>query len=353
MNILFVYYIPSGGVETLNRQRARALRGAGFNAHILYYQWGAGIQNADETPVFITNNDIEIKQILDNGQYDVIVVTTDHQTFAKFRMLGYTGKFVLEIQGYGPQHVAWQALSDAAPVINRHASALLQPNTPHIGTIFQTIYPHIPQFNFNNCFDSDNFTYHSLPRHPNPILAWIGRIEDNKNWREFIAIGSHMAALVPNIELWMFEDPSLANPYERVEFEQMISQPPLVDRLKLYANVPNAKMQEMFSIIGDSGGMLISTSKVEGAPYCILEAMSCRCPVLATNSDGVTSSIIPNVTGQFYPLGNIAQAVAEAMELMVNTQRREQMRNTAQHHVKTEFHTSLYTSRFIQMLYAI
>ncbi|WP_376768255.1 glycosyltransferase [Paenibacillus alginolyticus] len=46
------------------------------------------------------------------------------------------------------------------------------------------------------------------------------------------------------------------------------------------------------------GGSLYSTSKVEGAPYSILEAMSCRCPVLTSDSDGVSSAVIHNQTGK-------------------------------------------------------
>ncbi|MFB9329634.1 glycosyltransferase family 4 protein [Paenibacillus aurantiacus] len=353
MNILFVYYIPSGGVETLNRQRCLALREAGINAHCLYYQWGAGMQNAGDLPIFVTSNDITIKQILDAGKYDVVIVTTDHQTFPRFRMMGYRGKFILEIQGYGPQRVAWEKLTEAAPIINSHVSGLLNPKTPHISTIFQTLYPHIPQFQFNNCFDASSFTYQSLPKLPNPVIAWIGRIEDNKNWREFLQVGASIAAIRPEVQLWMFEDPSLANPVEREAFTQMIGTLNLSNRLTIRANVPNAEMQQVFSKIGDSGGMLISTSKVEGAPYGILEAMSCRCPVLSTSSDGVSSSIYHNETGKFYSLGNIEHAVKEALELMYHVGLREHIRTHAQRHVLAEFNPSLYTSRFVNMLSVI
>lgn len=354
MNILFVYYVPSGGMETLNRQRSRTLRDAGINAHCLYYRWGAGMQNTYETPVFVTSSDIAIKQILDAVRYDFIVVTTDHPSFKRFRMLGYTGKFILEIQGYGPMNVAWSELTKAAPEINGHAAGLLHPSTPHIGTIFRTLYPHIPQFQFNNCFDSAAFTYRELPTLPYPVLAWIGRIEDNKNWGEFLEIGARMAGLLPNLQLWMFEDPSLSVPAEREAFLTILRNNAWLDaRLTLRSNVPNAQMQELLSMIGDSGGMLVSTSKVEGAPYSILEAMSCRCPVLSTNSDGVSSSVFHNATGKLYPLGNIHQAVLEACELMHNTPLREQIRMQAQFHVQTEFHPSLYASRFNQMLQAL
>ena len=120
MKVLFVYYVPSG-VETLNRQRCRALRLAGIEAHCLYYNWGPACRIAD-FPIYVTRNDIEIKHILDSNNFDVIVVTTDHASFPRFRMLGFKGKFVLEIQGYGPKSVAHARLQ-AVPYVNEYADA--------------------------------------------------------------------------------------------------------------------------------------------------------------------------------------------------------------------------------------
>jgi glycosyltransferase involved in cell wall biosynthesis len=89
---------------------------------------------------------------------------------------------------------------------------------------------------------------------------------------------------------------------------------------------------------------------VEGAPYSLLEAMSCRCPVLTTDSDGVRSSIIHNQTGKYYTLGNIDNAVREAKELMNNKAIRESIRSNALEHVKTHFSPDLYAQNFINML---
>ncbi|MNN85230.1 UDP-D-galactose:(glucosyl)lipopolysaccharide-1,6-D-galactosyltransferase [compost metagenome] len=112
-------------------------------------------------------------------------------------------------------------------------------------------------------------------------------------------------------------------------------------------------MQAYFSAIGDSGGFLCSTSKVEGAPYAILEAMSCRCPVLTTNSDGVSSSIYHNITGKYYNLGDIEHAVSEAIELMENTVLRDHIRAGAQFHVQNNFNMEQYGRNFVAMLQSL
>ncbi|WP_163881526.1 glycosyltransferase family 4 protein [Paenibacillus favisporus] len=350
MKVLFVFYVPSGGMDTINRLRCQELRNYGIEASCLYYFWGAGMQNRADFPIYITNDDAEIKQILDAGGYDVIVVTTDHESFPRFRQLGYTGKLVLEIQGYGPQEVARSKLTEAVPYVNAYASALMNPSTPHITALFQELFPHIPCYIIPNSINSETFTYRQTTKLSNPVIAWLGRIDDNKNWREFLYIGHQLTHFVPDLQLWMFEDPNLGDPDQRQQFLKVVDDLQLGSRLTMHANIPNHEMQYYYSSIGDSGGFMCSTSKVEGGPLSVLEAMSCRCPILASNSDGVTITIKHNVTGKNYNLGNVHQAVSEGLNLMQDVELRESIRDAAQHLVKTEFTPYRYSVSFMDML---
>nr|WP_090986700.1 glycosyltransferase family 4 protein [Paenibacillus sp. CF384] len=355
MKVLFVYYLPSGGMDTLNRIRCKALREIGVYGHCLYYKWGAGLQNRDDSSdVRITDSDIAIKQLIDAGGYEAIIVTTDHKSLTRFRMLGYYGKLIYEIQGYGPKEDARQALTAASPVIQSHASALLHPRTPHIAAIFRDLFPNKLQFHFNNAFDAAAFSYRpALLTDASPIIAWLGRLEDNKNWREFLQIGYQLSLTYPSLRLWMFHDPHLADPQERLSFEQLVGELGISGLLTVRSNVPHTEMPDWFSMIGDSGGFLCATSKVEGAPYAVLEAMSCRCPVLTTDSDGVASSIMHNRTGKYYTLGDIAEALREARELMENAELRERIRTEAMSFVHMEFSPRKYGQHFLHMLQTI
>ncbi|AQT84956.1 UDP-D-galactose:(glucosyl)lipopolysaccharide-1,6-D-galactosyltransferase [Paenibacillus larvae subsp. larvae] len=354
MNVLFAYYVPSGGVDSLNRHRCRGLLDQGHQGHCLYYYPGSGQQNANGIPTFITNDDEEIRQLIRQVPYDVVVATTDYCTFPRFRNLGYAGKFILEIQGYGPQHVARSELTKGISCINAYASALLNPKTAHIAALFDELFPAIPKFHFNNPFDSNSFTYRPCSKYTNPIIAWVGRLEDNKNWREFLQIAYHLVHLHnSNIRIWMFEDPNLSSAEERAAFTSELERLRLKDHLTLYQNVPNEQMQSCFSIIGDSGGFLCLTSKEEGGPYAVLEAMSCRCPILSSRKDGVMSTLQHNVTGKLYTLGNVGEAFLEAIELMHNPTLREQIRANAQARVISEFSIEQYIQNFLGMLRAI
>lgn len=351
MNILFVYYVSSGGVETLNRQRSSALKKKNINCHFLYYQKVRELVNNHDAPTFITNDDNEIKTIINKGNYSAIIITSDYKSLPKFRSLGYQGNIIWEIQGFGPKHIARSELANAIPYVTGYSNGILSSITPHIISLLNEFYPSFPKFTFHNCFDTSRFLYRALPKVDSPIIAWTGRIEDNKNWREFLQIG-HQLIKVYNaaIKLYMFEDHTLSSPTERDEFNRLTKQLNLQNNLTIFSNVPNGRMADYFSMIGDSGGFLCSTSKVEGFGYAIVEAMSCRCPVLSSDSDGVSSSIIHNQTGKFYSLGNISQAMNEGIDLMENHQLRESIRTQGTKHVTTLFTPEQYSTQFISML---
>lgn len=351
MNILFAFYIPSGGVETLNRLRSNALQKLGHTCHCLYLNGGSGLQNCHDTPVFVTNNDIEIKQMLDRNSYDVIVVTSAYRLLAKFRVMGFRGKLIYEVQGLGSFSQARTTLTEANHNILTYTDGLLNPNTPHIKQLFSEFFPQVPQFNFNNCLDMEAFYYRPGLPPPSPVAAWVGRIEDNKNWSEFLYICEEIIRLyVPKLRIWMFEDPLLSEPAERAKFEELKKQLKLTDRILNLKNIPHDKMPEYFSLIADSGGFLCCTSKVEGAPYSVIEAMSCRCPVLTTDSDGVRSSILHNQTGKYYTAGHIREAVDQVVDLMDNLTLRSAICLQAEQHVRTQFSPESYCNNFLIMV---
>ncbi|HFK1812636.1 TPA: glycosyltransferase family 4 protein [Bacillus cereus] len=354
MNILFVYYIPSGGVETLNRQRCSALKKMNINCHFLYYHKVRDLVNNHAAPTFITNDDDEIKKIVNEGNYSAIIITSDYKSLLRFRSIGYQGKLIFEIQGLGPKHIARLVLMNAIPYVNAYGNGLLSSKTPHIMELLDEIYPSFPKFIFHNCFDTNGFSYKSSQGNKHPIIAWIGRIEENKNWKEFLYIGYQLINNHnSNVQLYMFEDSTLSTPHEREEFNQLIKHLKLEDNLTVYSNIPHDQMAGYFSRIGDSGGFLCSTSKVEGFGYAIVEAMVCHCPVLTTDSDGVRSSIIHNQTGKYYEIGNIPDAVNQALDLMTNNRARDNLRKAALNHVKINYSSAQYGQNFANMIKAL
>jgi len=352
MNILFTFFVPSGGVETLNRQRFYALSKYGVHCHFLYTQPGTGLQNKIDATIFVMNDYDEILRIVWQGNYDAVVICSDVQLLQLVKKSGYPGIIIYDNQGLGfnKEYAAYYLKNHVLDIINDNCDGIMYPKTPHLIDAFQTIFPHKKQFYFDNCFHTGEFNYRKMPPSSHPIIGWVGRLEENKNWRDYLSIGAQLVNWNSKIQLWMFEDNQLGDPNERIAFNQMVDELNLRSSLTVYANQPHSKMAEYFSMIGDSGGFLCSTSRVESFGYAVLEALVCRSPVLSTDSDGVRSFIKHNVTGKFFEFGNIDEAVGEAIELMTNLALRENLRNNGARHIETTFSPDLYAANFMTMI---
>lgn len=353
MNILFTYIIPSGGVETLNRQRFYALNKKGINCDFLYTKPGKGLQNRIDTSIFVTNDDDEIKTIIQKGCYDAIIVGSDLFLLQRIRKFGYEGTLIYDIQGLGfnKEYADHFLKTQAYSIVNNHCDAIFFPKTPHLIKAVENNFPSKKRFYFDNCFNIEEFKYQTYPKSEKIIIGWVGRLEDNKNWKDFLLIGQQLIKNNPSIHLWMFEDNTLAEKSERIAFEQKINELNLRNNITIYANQPHHKMAQYFSIIGDSGGFLCSTSKVEGFGYAVLEAIVCKCPVLSTDSDGVRSFIKHNETGKFFELGDIRQAIEEATDLMLNKELREKIRHNGLQHIEKNFSLEKYAQNFLKMIW--
>ncbi|RUS44632.1 glycosyltransferase family 4 protein [Cohnella sp. AR92] len=350
MKVLFVFVLPSGGVDTLNRMRVKALAGKGIDAHLLYFQSGSGASNNEGLTVFYTSNPESLRSILHKENYSAIVVVSFFLELSLFRQLGYKGPLIFEIQGFGPQPVAREALTGAKPYLDSHADAILFPHTPHIGEILLEHYPHKRRYAFHNPFDASQFHYRQITDYPRPVMAWIGRLDPNKNWSDFLIIAAKVLPSVPNLEVWMFSDPWLAEAGEQEKMQTKLNVLGLTGRVYQVHHIPHAKMADFYSVIGDSGGVLCMTSKAEGAPYAALEALICRCPVVTSDSDGVRSSLIDGVTALYYDHGDTDGASRQAIRLMTDKKLRQALVRRGENHVRDNFTLERYADHFTSML---
>ncbi|MFB9277970.1 glycosyltransferase family 4 protein [Cohnella cellulosilytica] len=359
MKVLFVFIVPSGGVNTLNRLRYRALLPAGIYSHFLYFREGSGSSDfAPGTPVFYASEPPAIQHILEFYSFDFIVVTSFFLQLALFRQIGFRKPVIYEIQGFGTPEHARRNLTEARPYVNEYADAVLYPGTPAIGSLLGELYPRIPRFSFANPFDPrlyDRSLFAYPPAAPlnYPPLAWIGRLEDNKNWRDFLLVGAETIKRMPGVRLWMFSDPDLAEPGEADQLAQWTLRLGLGRHILHHSKVPNAQMPYYYDLIASSGGVVCMTSKSEGAPYVALEALSSGCPVVTSNSDGVSSAILDGATGLYYSHGDINGAADRVIRLMTDRKLRKSLAEAGKKHVRSEFSMEKYAAQFSGMLSAV
>ncbi|MFD0694182.1 glycosyltransferase family 4 protein [Paenibacillus sp. GCM10027628] len=348
MKVLFIFYTPSGGMETLNRQRTKALQQHGIDCHLLYLEHGAGLQNIEGIRTYVMTDDISIGNLMQQEQYDALIVTSNYYLLPRLRQMGYSKTIIFEAQGLGTKDAVPYLLFNAIPYITNQANALLYPKTLHLMELFAKYYPAFPHFCFHNCIDSTTFTYQRHPTLPYPVVGWVGRADPNKNWQAMLDIFKQLVASYSGLKLWLFEDSYMGD--EKEQYENALNQPELAGHVVRWSNVPNLQMRDYYSMIGDSGGFLLSTSVTEGFGYAMVEAMCCRCPVLSSDSDGNRSFLLPGITGMMYEQGDINQAVQAGNFLLMNPQPREALKTQARQHIEQHFSPDAYCRNFVSML---
>ncbi|CDN44246.1 MULTISPECIES: glycosyltransferase family 4 protein [Paenibacillus] len=353
MKLLLTFYNPSGGMETLNRIRGKALMEAGHEVHLLYTHDGNGFSNIRDIPTFVLKDPEAVKALVLREQYDAVVVCTDIFTLERIRQSGYRGRLIYEVQGLGTLETATSTITAFTALIRQHADGLLYPQTAHLQHLMRSRFPEIPQFCFDDPLDTENFGYSDYPPPPYPVMGWVGRIEANKNWREFIAIGERLMDFKPDLRMWMFGDAALFEAPEQEAFQHWLATSPRASRVIRHSNIPHSQMADYMSLIGDSGGFLCSTSILEGFGYAVAEAMLCRCPVLSTDSDGIRRFLVHDVTGKLYSRGDVEGAVQQALKLMDDRSLREGIRSRATRHIRSQFSRTVYVSNFQIMLHGM
>ena len=353
MKVLFTFFIPSGGVETLNRLRCAALKQHGIEAHTLYLMPGTGLQNTTGT-VFTMSDNEEIRALLEEQQYDAVISTSDINMLERLRVfLHYKGKIIFEAQGLGTREAAVETIEMASPYLQAYADAVLIPPTTHLHQLFLDMCPFMHLFIIKGMPDTTSFAPLETDIPPYPALLWVGRLEFNKNWREFLHIGHRVIQEKPEARLWFFHDPTLAFSADEQQFYETLKTLHLEDKIGIFSNVPHSKMPMYYSMAARSGGVMISTSIMEGFGYAVAEAISCECPVVSTDSDGVRAFITHNQTGKFYPLGQVEQAANEVLELMNNHTIRTQIQKAGREYLVSQFSPDAYAHSFRQMMNAL
>lgn len=196
---------------------------------------------------------------------------------------------------------------DVYSAVSESSAALCRPYTDHSIEV-------VP-----NGVDVERLRPQAGPVPARPIIAWCGRSRDPvKNWPRFVSSTWHLG------QAFDFYAADATPPAEGVR-------PGLegAGHVVLRRRFGRDELPGFFSEVARSGGALLCTSRAEGMPLALLEAMACGCPVLGPDVRGVRDVLHGPLRRWLYP--------ADATDLEVASFVRQSLRTLAEPALREQF----------------
>lgn len=147
-----------------------------------------------------------------------------------------------------------------------------------------------------------------------PVIAVIGRLHAQKDPLAMLRVAQAVIAEIPNAVFVFAGDGPLADQCRTDAHARRIA-----DNVRFLGWVPDVRplLARM--------DLLALTSRWEGMPNVVLEAMACRKPVIASAVGGCVEQIANGETGFLVPPGDTDATVRRILTLLSNTELRKQM----------------------------
>jgi glycosyltransferase involved in cell wall biosynthesis len=137
------------------------------------------------------------------------------------------------------------------------------------------------------------------------VLAWIGRLSEEKEPLQFLDLVRRLRSDGHQVCAVMYADGPLAGAVDARVREWTLSA-----HVRRRPFVPRTHLGQVYA----AADLLVLTSRVEGMPLVVLEALASGCPVAATNVGDVARIVTPGVNGFLVPPGSSGMgALAEML----------------------------------------
>ncbi|MBB6635871.1 glycosyltransferase family 4 protein [Cohnella thailandensis] len=340
-----------GGLQTTLRNRIRALADQGVRSEVAYFEQGEGEYLFDRIPHRLILSPSDFQEVVRNGRFDCLsfIYTTEYMEHVPD---DYAGKILYEVRGWNKQ----VALNVNGLGQVRKVDGVLCIAKYLKPVVLKHLKRHIPVYVDGNAVDP----MFRFIRHPNrswddcpvpdknrKVIAFVGRLDRSKNWRQFVRICGKVNETEP-IEPWI-----ICNRNDAVAMASLfrrLSRKGLLDVAKVIVHVPNHRMPELYSAVRRSGGCLLSASEREGLGNHVLEPMACGLPIVSSNVPGKNEIIKHRHNGMLYRLNDTDQAVRYVKELLHDKELRRRLRSNGLNTIRRDFNPPRYAVRFQKIL---
>ncbi|MFL6195926.1 MAG: glycosyltransferase family 4 protein [Thermoanaerobaculia bacterium] len=303
MKVLFVYkYLTLGGVEAVLRARLDGLERDGVEAHAWFFHdyGGRSIFRGHEERVRVGPVE-DCLRFARQERFDLLSTIDTEEVLPGF--LGASGppRLVLECHSAYLANIEYlRGLAAYRP------AAVFVPSEAQRRLVLERVGTGIPVRVVPNPL-REEFVAEPLPfpaPPPHPVVAWIGRLDDHKNWQDFVRILGLLARRGTVCEGWI-----IGKPVETAGAAALLAlarEEGALPRLRWFGALPYGRIPTFLDAVRDSGGLVASTSRGESFGLTIAEALARGCAVAAPDQ-GPFPEIVHEAAARFRP-GSVESA---------------------------------------------
>lgn len=322
LNILFIYkFLTVGGVETVIKNRMEGLRLLGIHAKAWFLQYidGKKILDPNSPDVFI-GDEILLGEHLHTNSYDVLCTIDTEEVFPV--LVEHHGESSLILESHSPYYENLEYLRFLGDV-DFEAVFVPSEHQKQVVSSFMGGYENIAVVP-NPLSEAFSTEISDKPRAPSKsVVAWIGRLDYLKNWKEFLLLTAHLDQSKIDFEVWLVGRSTQRNiAQDLFRYARKLG---VLEHLRWYNNLSYTVIPSMLDMVRSSGGVVVSTSRGESFGMTIVEAMARACAVTVPDKRPFTEYVEHGKFGLVYPLGKPANGADCVNQLLVDEAARVEM----------------------------
>ncbi len=163
---------------------------------------------------------------------------------------------------------------------------------------------------------------------PTPVLLSVGRLHPVKDHVFLLRACYFLRACGLQFRCLIVGDGP-----ERRKLDFLIDELRIGDILTLVGHVPHSEISDFY----DNADLIVLTSRSEGIPLVLMEAMARKKVVLAPAITGIPELVINGRNGFLYQPGSLEEFVWRAMEICESLRALDPVRRNAREHVRMHF----------------
>lgn len=279
LKILYIYkYAILGGVTTQLVNRIQEIHKQ-VECHVLYIQDHGGTKAyiGNKAHIIVEKDTTRIASYIDKHKFDIVIVIDTLEGYQALEKCQHQPKVVSEVHTTTSNLEQLQELSKTMPM-----DAFITPSEYLKHRILKNYGFENKKkcYVVENCLDTTLFhDKYSVIEYDKPIIGWVGKLDDHKNWKKMLRISKCLIQKLPQLEIWVIGGYT-APDFVVDNFLEEMKLLGLMNHIKWFSYVPYAIMPKIYNKIARSGGCTLSTSKNESFGMTAVEAMACKCPLV-------------------------------------------------------------------------